>query len=260
MIFLQFYVYDLRFRASGPTTFFTEFQTLHRWYTFYRSQFTLRKKEKQYKDHFSHIDSYHNKVNLRDLIAATGLVISNWIQIIDFSAYVTLKFDGWPWKTIVHFFYTTSSFGHHLESIGEVNLQIVRKHSIWVKIGDFFVPCDLEIWWMTLKNNRATLLYNIKLCASLQSHGWIQTGVTVRQRSIRVKIGNCLSCVTLKFDKWPWKTIGHLSYAASSFVHHFIAMGEFKLELKSGKAQFGSKWAIFCPVWPWNLTDDLENQ
>ena len=29
-----------------------------------------------------------------DLIAATGLVISNWIQIVDFSARVTLKFDG----------------------------------------------------------------------------------------------------------------------------------------------------------------------
>ena len=27
-----------------------------------------------------------NKANLRDLIAATGLVISNWIQIVNFSA------------------------------------------------------------------------------------------------------------------------------------------------------------------------------
>ena len=35
-----------------------------------------------------------NKANLRDLIAATGLVISNWIQIVNFSACVTMKFDG----------------------------------------------------------------------------------------------------------------------------------------------------------------------
>ena len=28
LIFLQFYVYDLRFKAWGPTTFLTEFQTL----------------------------------------------------------------------------------------------------------------------------------------------------------------------------------------------------------------------------------------
>ena len=33
------------------------------------------------------------------------------------------------------------------------------------------------------------------------------------------------------------KTIGHLFYATSSFVHHFVAIGEFKLELQSGNAQ-----------------------
>ena len=136
----------------------------------------------------------------------------------------------------------------------------VRKSPIWVKIGDFFVPCDLEIWWMTMKNNRAPLQYNIKLCASFRSHWWIQTGVTVRKRPIWVKIGDFLSPVTLKFDGWLWKTIGHLFYTTLRFVHHFKAIGEFKLELQSGNAQFGSKSAIFCPLWPWNLMDDLEKQ
>ena len=120
----------------------------------------------------------------------------------------------------------------------------------------FFVPCDLEIWWMTLENNRAPLLYYIKLCASLQIHRWIETGVTVLKRSIQVKIGDLLSCVTLKFDGWPWKTIGHIFYAASSFVHHFTAISEFKLELQSGNAQFWSKSTIFLAVWPRNFTDD----
>ena len=122
----------------------------------------------------------------------------------------------------------------------------------------FFVPCDLDIWWMTLENNMAPLLYYIKHCALFQSHQWIQTGVTVRKLSIGAKIGNFLSHVTLKFDKWPWNTIGHLFYVASSFVHHFIAISEFKLELKSGNAQFGSKSMIFfsrvtlkCDLWPW---------
>ena len=40
-----------------------------------------------------------NKANLRDWIAATSLVISNWIQSIDFSACVTLKFDVSTKKT-----------------------------------------------------------------------------------------------------------------------------------------------------------------
>ena len=100
---------------------------------------------------------------------------------------------------------------------------------------------------MTLQNNRAHLRYYIKLCVSFQSHGWIQTGVTVRKRSIQVEIVIFLSRVTLKFDRWPWKTIGHLSYAASSFVYYFIAIGVFKLELQSGNAQFGPKSVIFCP-------------
>ena len=137
----------------------------------------------------------YNKANLRDLIAATGLVI-------------LLKFDP---------------------------------------IHRFFSPCDLEIWCMTLKNNRAPLLYYIKLCVSFQIHRWIQTKVTVRKRSIRVKIGDFLSCVTLKFDGWPWKTIEHLFYMTSSFVHHFIPIGEFKFQLQSGNAQFGQNWRFFEP-------------
>ena len=149
-----------------------------------------------------------NKANLRDLIAATGLVI-------------LLKFD--PNRR-------------------------------------FFSLYDLEIRWMTSKNNRAPLLYYITLCASFQTHLWIKTEVTVQIHSIQVKIGDFLSRVTLKFDGWSWRTIGHLFYTTSSFVHHFKAMGEFKLELQSGNAQFGSKSAIFCPVWHWNLKDDLEKQ
>ena len=50
-----------------------------------------------------------------------------------------------------------------------------------------FVPCDLEIWWMTLENNRASLLCCFKLCATFHSLRWIQTGVTVRKRPIWVK-------------------------------------------------------------------------
>ena len=149
-----------------------------------------------------------NKANLRDLIAATGLVI-------------LLKLDS----------------NHR-----------------------FYSPCDLEIWWMTSKNYRTPLLDYIKLCASSQTPWWIKTGVTVRKRSIRVKIGNLLSRVTSKFEGLPWKTIAHLFYVASSFVHHFIAIGELKLKLQSGNAQFGSKSAIYCPLWPWNLTNDLEKQ
>ena len=150
----------------------------------------------------------------------------------------------------------------------------------------FFVLCDLEIWWMTLENNRAPLLYYTKLCASFQIHLWIQIGVkspetlnlgqnwrffvpcdleiwrmTLNKANLRdfiattglvisnwIQIVNFSARVTVKFDGWPCKTIGHLFYATSSFVHHFLPIGEFKLELQSGNAQFGSKSTIFLAV------------
>ena len=135
----------------------------------------------------------------------------------------------------------------------------------------YFVPSDLEIWCMTLKNNSAPLLYYIKLCASFQSHGWIKTGVTLGKHSILVKMSNIfVLCdlgiwwMTLRnnnrapllcgFKLWAsfhthwWIQtgvtvrkrpiqvknncfLGHLFYTTLSFVHHIKAMGEYKLEL-----------------------------
>ena len=178
------------------------------------------------------------------------------------------------------------------------------------QIRRFLEPCDLEIWRMTLKNNRAPLLCCFQLCAWFHCHMWIQTGVRVRKRLSWV-----LTSVTLTFDLWPWpfawtslltmvitpeifmmirwwehgekgvtdrqtdgqtdrqtenticraawsqlKTKGHFVYATSSFEQHFVAIGEFKLELHSRNAQSGSNSTIFRAVWPWNLKDDLEKQ
>ena len=147
-----------------------------------------------------------NKANQRDLMAATGLVISNWIQIIDFSARVILQFEGWPKKQQG----TGSVLRQALWIISNPSMNSNWSYSPETLNSDwnwgYFVLCDLEIWWMTLK------------------------------------------------------TIWYLFYITSSCVHHFKSIGEIKLEFQSGNAQFGSKSAFFCPVWPWNVTDDLEKQ
>ena len=168
---------------------------------------------------------YENKANLRDSIAATFLII-------------LLKLD---WNC--HFFslgdleiWWMTSKNYRAPLLHYIKLCVssqtppwiqtgvtVPKHTIRVKICDFFVlcdieiwqmtlnkanlrdliaatglvillkldsnlrffsPCDLEIWWMTPKNNRAPLLCYFKLFASFCSHWWIQTGVTVRKRPI----------------------------------------------------------------------------
>ena len=66
--------------------------------------------------------------------------------------------------------------------------------------------------------------------------------------------------VTSKFDGWHPTKIGHLFYTTSSFAHHFKSIAIFKLDLQSRNIQYGSKSAIFCPVWPRNLMEDIEKQ
>ena len=173
---------------------------------------------------------------------------------------MTLKFDVWPWETIGHLYYATSSSMHPFVAISEFKLELQSGNAQFGSKSTIFQPCDLAIWRMTLKNNRAPLLCYFKLCASFCSHRWFQTWVTVRKHPIWVKFDDFYSRVTLKFNGWPWKTIGHLFNATASFVHHFVAIGDSKLEIQSGNAQFGSKSTIFRALWPCNLTNDLEKQ
>ena len=218
------------------------------------------------------------------------------VTIGDYLSHVTFKFDGWPWKTIEHLFYTTSSCMHHFKAIQSGNAQFGSKFfvpcdlEIWrmtlkttghlfyfassfvhhfIAISEFklelqsgnsqfgskstyfFEPCDLEIWRMTLKNNRAPLQCYFKLCGSLCSHWWIQTGITVRKRLTWVKIHDFLAV-------WPWnltddleKIIEHLFCATSSSVHHFIIICEFKLELRLSWVL--TSVTLTFDLWPWSF-------
>ena len=142
-----------------------------------------------------------NKTNLRDMIAATGLVIllkldSNrrFFSPCDLEIWRMTQKNNWA--TLLYYIKLCAWFQIHQWIQTGVTVQ---KHSVWVKIDDFFVPCewcDLEIWQMTLKNNRAPLQCCCKLFAPFHSHWWIQTGVTVRKRPIWVKFDDFLSCMT----------------------------------------------------------------
>ena len=147
---------------------------------------------------------------------------------------MTLKFDLWPWKTMGHLFNATSSFVHHFLVIGEFNLELQSgkgQYGSNSKVLRAMLPWNLTD---VLEKKIVHLFYATLNFALFLSDWWIQTGVTVRKNPIWVKCDNFLSCVTLKFDIWPWKTIGQLFHATSSSVHHFIIIWEFKLELQSG--------------------------
>ena len=115
--------------------------------------------------------------------------------------------------------------------------------------------CNLEIWWMTSKNNKAPLLYYIKLCAAFQSHSHIQTGVAVRKRSIRVKICNFLSRVTLKLT-YDLESVAPLLYyvklCASVQIHlwsqTWVTAWKRLRRVKIG--DFFSRVTLKIDVWP----------
>ena len=94
---------------------------------------------------------------------------------------MTLKFDEWPSKTIGHLFNATLSFVHHFVDICEFRPEFQSGNTQFRSKLVIFFPCDLGIWQMTMKNNRAALLSYFQLCASFCSDLWIQTRVMVKK-------------------------------------------------------------------------------
>ena len=205
---------------------------------------------------------YNNKANLRDLIAATGLVI-------------LLKFDS--------------------------NRRL-------------FGPCDLTIWWMTLKiigqlsyikpslvhhhddiikwknfprywpfvrgihrsvTRNFDVFFDLRLNKGLSKLSWGWWSETPssslwRHRNDLSHLGEFkqdLLSRNAQFGSksaifcpvWPWKKIGHLFYTTLSFVHHISHMW-FKTGVTVRKRLIRIQIDNFCPMWPWNLMDDIEKQ
>ena len=126
------------------------------------------------------------------------------------------------------------------------------------QIWRFLEPCDLKIWRMTLQNNRAPLLCHFKLCVSFHTHWWIQIWVTVRKRSIRVKIDDFLEPCDLEIWRMTFKNnraplLCYFKLCAAFHSHWWIQTG-----VTVRKRPIWVKFNDFSVVWPWNLTDDLE--
>ena len=160
---------------------------------------------------------------------------------------MTQKLDGWHRKTIGRLFYTTSSFVHYFKPIIEFKLELQSGSAqLRSKSMNF---CPAWPWHLMddLKNNKAPLLCYFKLCASFYSHRGqfkleLQPGNTqCRSKSVIFSP----SRVSLKFDGWPCKTIGHIFYGTQSLVHHFIAIGPFKLEEQFGNINSGENQQLY---------------
>ena len=198
------------------------------------------------------------KANLRDLIAATGLV---FLLKIGFNSLIFGPM--WPGNLMEdlkkQYVKLCASFQIHRWIQTGVT---ARKRSIWGKIGVFFFCCDLKIWRMTLKNNREHLRCYFKRCASFHSHLLIQNGVTVPKHQIWVKITDFFFVprdleiwrMTLKNNRAP--LLCYYKLCVSFHSHLWNQKGSYSPETPN----LGQNRRCFCPVWPWNLTDYLEKQ
>ena len=96
---------------------------------------------------------------------------------------------------------------------------------------------------MTLKNDRAPLLSNIKLCASFHHHMWIQTGVTVRK-----PLSWVLTSVTLTFDLWPW-TFAWMSLLSLVITPENYMMIPWWEHSQKGVMDGQTDWTIHRAAW-----------
>ena len=162
-------------------------------------------------------------------------------------------------KNIGHFSYATSPRLYNFVSICEFIPELQSGNTKFdSKSVIFCVPWDLEIWQMSLQNNRASLVCYFKHCISACSHWCIKTGVTVQKMPDSAKNRRFfLSLAALKFDRWLWEKIRPLFCATLSLVHHVVAIGDFAPELQFGTAEFGTKSAIsfvLCDLHIWQMT------
>ena len=68
------------------------------------------------------------------------------------------------------------------------------------------------------------------------------------------------SRVTSKFYGWPWKTIGHIFYTTSSFVHELVPLVNSNLSYSPETLNSGQNRRFFLALSPRNFTDDPEKQ
>ena len=131
--------------------------------------------------------------------------ISDFVVPCDLEIWrMTLENRGAPHLT---YFKLCASFYSHRSILTVVT---VHKRQIQVKGVYFFAPCDLDIWQMILKNNRAPLLCYFKLCVWFHCHTSIQTGVTVRKRlswvltSVTLTLTFCMGIISVNGNN-SWK-------------------------------------------------------
>ena len=120
----------------------------------------------------------------------------------------------------------------------------------------FFVQCNLEIWRMTLKNNRAHLLFYFKLFEPFHNRLWIQTWLTLSPERLYLGQNRQFCCPV-----WPGNSMDDLKKSnRTPFLCYFKLSALFHNHwwIQTGvTVRKRSNWGqLFWPLWPLLLTSD----
>ena len=112
-----------------------------------------------------------------------------------------------------------------------------------------FFPCDLETW--------TPLLFQALCIISKQS---VNSNLSYSPKT--PDLGQTWLFFPCDLEIWRM-TLRNIRATLVCYCKIFASFQNNR-RIQTGvtvrKRPFGSKSAIFCPVWPWNLTDDLEKQ
>ena len=104
-----------------------------------------------------------------------------------------------------------------------------------------------------LQNNRAPLLGFIKFVHYFKAIIEFKLELQSGNAQFRSKLAIFFIPVDIEFRRMILKTIGHLFYATSNFLHHFLAICELKLELRPGNTQkhnfYQWQWLLQISWW-----------
>ena len=154
-------------------------------------------------------------------LAKPPLKVQHWWVVTSHAclAIVTLKFDGWHWKTIWHLFYV-------LRSIPKPTVNCNWSYRPKMLKLAILLACVTLIFFtlVTLKNNRAHLLCPSKLWVSFHSHLRMDTRVIRNWGQLAIS-----GPWDFEIRLMTFRNNGAPLLCHSKFVYHIIAIFEFKL-------------------------------